>query len=223
MSSSGVAAMRAGRMNGTTAEGLARASRTRPKGLPSSRTKLFLSVACKRSVAAIKNCPSGSRWLQRRREATQSSAVTGWPSWNLRPSRSETPLPPVGARGPRVDHLRPDLALLVLREERVVDEVGVRPVRDVPRVACHVEDAQVRMRYEAQGAASLLGVHERRGEREGGGSGGAADEELTPTRLVHDVVLPGWSARYPTELTNRSSAGPTGIRRVTLPAHASGR
>jgi len=62
------------------------------------------------------------------------------------------------------------------------------------------------MRYEAQGAASLLGVHERRGEREGGGSGGAADEELTPTRLVHDVVLPGWSARYPTELTNRSSA-----------------
>src|SRR5436190_722825 len=67
---------------------LARASRTRPKGLPSSSAKLFLSVACNRSVAAIKNWPSGSRWLQRRRETTQSSAVTAWPSWNLSPSRS---------------------------------------------------------------------------------------------------------------------------------------
>ena len=138
-------------------------------------------------------------------------------------AESETPLPPVGAHGPRVDHLRPDLALFVLREECVVDEVGVRPVRDVPRVTCHVEDAQVRMRYEAQRAAALLGVHERTREREGGGSRGAASEELTPTRLVHDVVLPGWSASYPTELTNRSSADPAGIRRVTSPAHASGR
>src|SRR3989454_7452209 len=79
------------------------------------------------------------------------------------------------------------------------------------------------LRYEAQRAAALLGLHERTREREGGGSRGAASEELTPTRLVHDVVLPGWSASYPTELTNRSSADPAGIRRVTSPAHASGR
>ena len=31
--------------------------------------------------------PTASRAPQRRSEATQSSAVTGWPSWNLRPSR----------------------------------------------------------------------------------------------------------------------------------------
>jgi hypothetical protein len=61
MSSSGVAAMRAGRMNGTTADGLARASSTKPKGFPNSSAKVFLSTACSRSVAEMKNCPSGSR------------------------------------------------------------------------------------------------------------------------------------------------------------------
>src|SRR5207247_7599601 len=100
----------------------------------------------------------------------------------------KAPLAPVGADGPRVDHLRPDLALLILREERVVDEVGVRAVRDVPRVACHVEDAEVRVRYDAERAAGLLGVHERRRERPRGGSGGSAAEALAPTRARDDVV-----------------------------------
>ena len=133
----------------------------------------------------------------------------------------KAPLAPVGADGPRVDHLRPDLALLILREERVVDEVGVRAVRDVPRVACHVEDAEVRVRYEAQRAAGLLGVHERRRERQGGGSGGAADEELTPTRLMHDVVLPDGPRAIPRSSPIGRRADPMGIWQVTSPAHAS--
>src|SRR6266404_5211504 len=109
ISSSGVAARRAGRMKGTTADGLARASSTRPKGLPSSSTKVRLSVACNRSVAATKNWPSGSRWLQRLRDTTQSSAVTGWPSWNFRPSRSVKL------------HLRPSLLLLGTKRLAVHD------------------------------------------------------------------------------------------------------
>ena len=39
-------------------------------------------------MAAISSLPRESFWPQRCSDTTQSSAVTGWPSWNLRPSRS---------------------------------------------------------------------------------------------------------------------------------------
>ena len=75
-------------MNGTLLEGLPSASRTRPNGSFSSSTKLFLSVACSLPVAANMSLPSGSFLPQRISEATQSSEVTGGPSWKRRPSRS---------------------------------------------------------------------------------------------------------------------------------------
>jgi hypothetical protein len=86
-SSGGVAASRAGMMNGTLLDGLPSASSTMPNGSFSSSTKLFLSVACSLPVAASISLPSGSFLPQRSSEATQSSAVTGAPSWKRRPSR----------------------------------------------------------------------------------------------------------------------------------------
>ncbi len=75
-------------MNGTLLDGLASASSTMPNGDLSSSTNVFLSLAASLAVAAISMRPSASRLPQRIREATQSSAVTGWPSWKRRPSRS---------------------------------------------------------------------------------------------------------------------------------------
>ncbi len=75
-------------MNGTLLDGLASASSTIPNGDFSSSTKVFRSVAWSLPVAASSIRPSASRLPQRRSDATQSSAVTGWPSWNWRPSRS---------------------------------------------------------------------------------------------------------------------------------------
>ena len=74
-------------MNGTLLDGLASASSTIPNGDSSSSTNVFLSLACSLAVAAISMRPSASRLPQREREATQSSAVTGWPSWKRSPSR----------------------------------------------------------------------------------------------------------------------------------------
>jgi len=75
-------------MNGTLLDGLARASSTMPNGDFSSSTKVFASVAWSLPVAASSIRPSASRLPQRSSEATQSSAVTGAPSWNWRPLRS---------------------------------------------------------------------------------------------------------------------------------------
>ena len=83
-----VAASRAGMMNDGLADGLPSASSTRPKGLSSSMTKVFLSTGAILAVAAIRRRPTASLAPQRLSDATQSSAVTGWPSWNLSPSRS---------------------------------------------------------------------------------------------------------------------------------------
>ena len=49
---------------------------------------VFLSTGVILLSAAIINRPTASLAPQRLIEATQSSAVTGWPSWNFSPSRS---------------------------------------------------------------------------------------------------------------------------------------
>jgi hypothetical protein len=83
-----VAAMRAGMMNDGLADGLPRASSTRPNGCSSSMTNVFASTGAILPMAAIMSRPTASLAPQRRSEATQSSAVTAVPSWNFRPSRS---------------------------------------------------------------------------------------------------------------------------------------
>jgi hypothetical protein len=80
-------------------------------------------------------------------------------------------------RAPLVDHLRLDLELLVGAEERVVDEVTV-VARDVRGGPDGVEDLQIGLGDEPERAATLLGVHVRRGDR-GRRRGGAADEGAT--------------------------------------------
>ncbi len=75
-------------MNGTLLDGLPRASSTAPKGSLSSSVNVFLSDAASLPVAAVSSLPSESFCPQRWIDTTQSSAVTGWPSWNLSPSRS---------------------------------------------------------------------------------------------------------------------------------------
>jgi hypothetical protein len=83
-----VAASRAGMMNDGLAEGLPSASRTRPNGVSRSSVNVFLSTGAILLSAAIMRRPTASFAPQRLMDATQSSAVTGWPSWNLSPSRS---------------------------------------------------------------------------------------------------------------------------------------
>ena len=83
-----VAATRAGMMKDGLADGLPSASSTRPNGVSSSITNVFLSVDAILDSEAIRSRPIASLAPQRLIDATQSSAVTGWPSWNLRPSRS---------------------------------------------------------------------------------------------------------------------------------------
>ena len=83
-----VAATRAGMMNAGLADGLPMASSTRPNGVSSSMTKVLRSTGAIFDSEAISSRPSASLAPQRLSEATQSSAVTGAPSWNLSPSRS---------------------------------------------------------------------------------------------------------------------------------------
>ena len=83
-----VVARRAGMMNGTLLDGLPSASSTAPNGSFRSSVNVFLSDAASLPVAASSSLPSESFWPHRCSDATQSSAVTGWPSWNLSPSRS---------------------------------------------------------------------------------------------------------------------------------------
>src|SRR2546430_15009596 len=83
-----VAATRAGMMKDGLADGLPSASSTRPNGVSSSITNVFLSVDAILDSEAIRSRPIASLAPQRLIDATQSSAVTGWSSWNLRPSRS---------------------------------------------------------------------------------------------------------------------------------------
>ena len=69
------------------ADGLPRASRTSPNGVSSSITNVFLSTGAIFEREAIMSRPTASLAPQRLIEATQSSAVTAAPSWNLSPSR----------------------------------------------------------------------------------------------------------------------------------------
>jgi hypothetical protein len=74
-------------MNGTLLDGLPSASSTRPNGSFRSSAKLFRSVAFSVPVAASMSLPSESFLPHRSSEATQSSGVTGVPSWKRSPSR----------------------------------------------------------------------------------------------------------------------------------------
>ena len=85
----GVAAMRAGITNGTFDEGLPSASSITPKGVLSLIANALGPWTCHASTERASTCPKLSRVLQRLSEATTSSAVTGAPSWNSRPSRRE--------------------------------------------------------------------------------------------------------------------------------------
>ena len=82
-----VTATRAGIMTQGLAEALPSDSRTRPKGVSSSRTKVFLSTDASLPSDFAMSCPTASRAANRLMESTQSSAVTGWPSCHLSPSR----------------------------------------------------------------------------------------------------------------------------------------
>ena len=83
----GVWATRLGMMNGTSEEGLPSDSSTRPYGSLSVKVKVLASTAFSSLVKDISFCPIASFGAQRLSDATQSSAVTGWPSWNKSPSR----------------------------------------------------------------------------------------------------------------------------------------
>ena len=75
-------------MNNGLAEGLPSASSTRPKGVSRSIVNVFLSTGTILFSDAVISRPTWSRPPQRLIDATQSSAVTGVPSWNFSPSRS---------------------------------------------------------------------------------------------------------------------------------------
>ena len=72
---------------GTRDDGLPSASSTSPKGRFSTMRKVRASTTSMDAVAAIRCRPSPSPGPQRRRLAITSAEVTGWPSWNFRPSR----------------------------------------------------------------------------------------------------------------------------------------
>ncbi len=83
-----VSATRFGIMNGTFDDGLPSPKAKRPVGSFSLMTIVFASGADIDSTKVISFCPSESRAPQRLIEAMQSSAVTGLPSCQTRPSRS---------------------------------------------------------------------------------------------------------------------------------------
>ena len=83
-----VLAMRSGMMNGTFDDGFASASSASGNGRFSFNVKVLSLTAFQESVTSASFCPSASRFAQRSIEAMQSAERTGWPSWNLSPSRS---------------------------------------------------------------------------------------------------------------------------------------
>ena len=82
-----VSATRLGIMKGTLEDGLPSAVSTSPVGSFSFSTKVFASFTSRLATKENSFWPSASFLLQRLSEATQSSAVTGWPSCQVRPSR----------------------------------------------------------------------------------------------------------------------------------------
>ena len=83
-----VSATRFGIMNGTFEDGLPSAKMSRPVCSLSLTVKVFASPTVIVSTKVITFWPSESFAAQRLIEATQSSAVTGAPSCQARPSRS---------------------------------------------------------------------------------------------------------------------------------------
>ena len=83
-----VSATRFGIMNGTFDDGLPSPKMSRPVGDLSLTVKVLASFAVIESTKLISFWPSASRAAQRLIEAMQSSAVTGGPSCQNRPSRS---------------------------------------------------------------------------------------------------------------------------------------
>ena len=82
-----VSATRLGIMNGTLELGLPSAGSRSPVGSLSLISIVLASVAATAATKVMSFWPTTSRAAQRLIEATQSSAVTGWPSCHLRPSR----------------------------------------------------------------------------------------------------------------------------------------
>ena len=82
-----VSATRLGMMKGLP-EGLASACSTTPVGALSTSWKVLASIALASASLAHRIWPRPSRTAQRFSDASTSSVVTGWPSWNSRPSRS---------------------------------------------------------------------------------------------------------------------------------------
>src|SRR5437899_12160935 len=83
-----VAATRAGMLKDGLADGFPSASSTRPNGVPSSITHVFLSVDAILDSAPIRSRPIAPFAPPRLIDATHASAVTGWPSRHLGPSRT---------------------------------------------------------------------------------------------------------------------------------------
>ena len=83
-----VSASRFGMIGSTLATGLLKASSMRPNGSVSTISNVFASTTRYSFSTLVMSWPVPSRTAQRLIEATQSSAVTGAPSWKARPSRS---------------------------------------------------------------------------------------------------------------------------------------
>ena len=83
----GCSATRLGRMKGADVEGLASARSARSVGCVMTKRRRRASSASRRSVNLSSFWPMASMAAQRRIEATQSSAVTGWPSCHVKPTR----------------------------------------------------------------------------------------------------------------------------------------
>ena len=145
-----VSATRLGIMKGTLEDGLPSPSSTRPVGDLSFMTKVLASLTSRPSTKVISFWPVESFAAQRLIEATQSSAVTGWPSCQKQPvAQSERMRELVGGDLVLADHLRLDLALLVGGEQRVVDHVAVI-ADDVGGGPDRIEDLEIGVHDGAQ-------------------------------------------------------------------------
>jgi hypothetical protein len=163
-----VSATRFGIMNGTFDDGLPSANTRRPVCSLSLTVKVFGFAAVIVSTKLITFWPSESFAAQRLIEATQSSAVTGAPSCQRRPSRKRESIGElVRTDVVFVDHLRLDLALVVHREERVVDHVAV-VARDVRGGPDRIDD------LDGRNASPTLSVVSALARRRAGRAGGAA-------------------------------------------------
>src|SRR5262245_34751904 len=111
-------------------------------------------------------------------------------------AQGEDVLHAVWRHAPLLDHLRLDPMLLVRAEEGVVHEIAVI-ARDVAGRPHGIQDLQVGLRREPEGASTPLGVEGGHSERQRWRSGGDASEDLSTTDGVH--TRDPWEARTPPE------------------------